>query len=315
MQKNPLSRLFVPQHLVYLDADLGQHWYKIARQLDGRVRLKAISRTKAKQPILVLDPGMPFRRRYQLALDRRFHRNALMAAADGMFPFPVVDGYFAIGEEAGSGYLYGIPRQQLDDILSAGVHNPQAILVSPAHSDSLHAALNGWLQRGSIADLLNGPKPINPALRSTLMLLTFTTLLLGGIWYNWDQQQAEQAELFQARYSKLRAEGEPLLTRYQAIKRMKSAISGLEELAAMPASTAQARLDMLLRALPEKTAIDRISYQDGRLKISGWGADPNSWLDLETGSFRLVEYNVLLNDTGRFQVESVEVETIVPESQ
>ncbi len=306
-----LSQPFVPQSLVYLAPDLTQHWYRIVRCLDGKIQLKPTTKT-GKHPVLVLDPAVPYRRRYPLVLDKRFHRNALMAAVDGMFPFQTDEGYFAIGEEADNGYLYGIPQQQLDEMLTQEIPQPRAVLVSTAHIDALHLALNRWIQRGSISDLLNNPRPINPALRSTSLLLVMTTLLLSGLWFNWNQQQAEQTEQFQARYSKLQTEGERLLTRYHAIKNMEAALLGLQELALMPASTAQAQMDMLMRTLPENTAIDRISYQNGRLKISGWGVDPKQWLDLETGSFRLLEYNALLNDIGRFQLESIEAKAKAP---
>ncbi len=274
-----LSLRGIPKTLVYIGPDETRRSFRIRVLWDGGLKLLPLEGDSySKAVILVLDATLPLRRLFRAPQKHRFTRNLLLMTSADAFPYDVDGACYALGERSGKSYIFSLPKVELEK-LTETIPNVRAILISESDQESaLLSALSRWFRQGNLYDLLGRARPIAPSTYRGIILSLLVAGLGLGLFTSWKQQQAKLEAKKQEYLELMESIATPLLQRRQTLASMVEAQRAFEALHVLPGATAINRIDRLLGLFPEGSRIERIQLKERELIVTGWGADPETWL-------------------------------------
>ena len=293
----------LPRDVVYLDQDGNPHRHRVRYRWDGSLKVVPGGAERFADFVLVLDPSLPFRRRFRMLGAGRFVRQALSDLASELFPFPREASRYALGELEREPYVFALPEDRLRELTERFARSPQAVLVARGQPDDLRQALSHWTRQGRSFDFLGRPRPVP---RSLLLTLLLAAALLGfAAWGGADlmDKYAGYRAAEDARLVQLKGEAELLAKRRVAIAHMNAAYAAVSGLVETGGGRIQTLLGPLVEALPPGDVELRSIVFDGEaLKVSGWAETGLDWIDGIAGEVTVLEHDKL-PERDRFEIE------------
>lgn len=292
----------LPRDVVYLDPDSNPHPHVVRYRWDGALDVVPGGSENSSEFVLVLDPGLPFRRRFRMPAAGRFARHGLSDLASELFPFSRDASHYALGEVEREPYVFALPDGQLRELSGRFSRAPQAVLVGRGQPRDLRHALSLWVGQGRAFDFLNRPRPIP---RSLLLSLLLAGALLGAaVWASGDLMQtfANYRDTKNARIAKLKSEAELLARRRVSIAHMNAAYAAVNGLFESGGGRMHTLLESLVNGLPDDIELRSVVFDGESLKVSGWSKSGVGWTEDIAGEVTVVEHDKL-PERDRFEIE------------
>lgn len=272
--------LLAPRWLVSVDAGFNLQAYRLCLHWNGRRALAPGTLPAGEPCYLVLHPGLPFRRKLQRFPTQSKAREVLLRAAPD--EFPLTDGVvtYCLGLRQNEGYVYALPGAFDDQLRERGLL-PDIVLVG--NSDALDEAvclssLEAYETYGATLAFGSRRRPLSRRWLLDLPLAASAALALALV--TWLTLGADPfAELLQGEHQRLQKETAVVAGQYAATESMLAARSQLARLREDPDAQLAAELAKLWDNVPPGHAIRRIEFKEGRLTVTGSGANANQWLE------------------------------------
>lgn len=280
-----------PRWALYVGKDGKKKFFRLSYRWDGALKIKPhSSEVIPKKYILILDTSLLFRRVFRIPEKRQLARSVLLASAADAFPFDLDNGRFALGEKGGATYIFGCMQSKFDQLIG-GNDSARAVLVSAgSEQGAILTALRQWLKWGALRDFLARPRPILPGVILTFLLVGILSGMAAYAVSVWMEKERELAHHQRAYIAKLRMAAEPLMQKRKTVTHMIEAEKALAGIALMPGGQATAKLNDVLISIPKGSRIDKITFEESKLEILGWGEDPQQWLKLPLLKMATIEY-------------------------
>jgi hypothetical protein len=277
---NSAARLrLLPRQIAVLDQHRDLREFLVRYRWDGGIRLLPVPQRKPQGTyVLVLDPALPYRRRFRLTASQRYSPQLFSELASGLFPFPKETTRYALGLLADQHYLFALPEEELEELTAVFPRPPWAVLVAPASREALCRVLSLWIGQGRFYDLLGNPRPLP---RSALLSVTLMGVLVGMTVLGGNHllsRYGERQEQLRVYTTALQARAALTERKRQAIPRMNAAYQSLQNLRDAPAGQAQKLLETLLQQIPARVEIRSLRFEAQELYVTGWGNNPLDWL-------------------------------------
>ena len=269
----------VPRRLVYLDRDENPHAFALRYRWDGSVRPVPTPKAAQGRYVLALDPAIPFRRRFHLATKKRYGRQVMSQLSAQLFPFPGEEACYALGHFEDQPYVFALQKDELQRLTGSLHREPDAVLVAAPGPAALRRALDRWILRGPVYDLLGNPRLLHGSV--LLALLLISTLAGIVVWAGGElgQRYVEQQQALGARTLALERQAKRLAQKQQVIAHMSAAHEAVTRLTASPSAPAQRVLEQLFNAIPPGVEIRSIVFKGDALRVSGWDETSLEWLE------------------------------------
>jgi len=263
--------------VLVVDSSLRITPYLLGYRWDGAVRVKPAAETGSLPYVVLVDAELLYWRRIGAGPAHRQAGEALLALAPENFPFgsdPTTT--YAIGEKEGGACFYALP-DEVRCRLPVKEEGIQAILpVEHADlPDVLAEAVERWFQRGKSADLATHPITPRHWLRAVLAMAFLGTM--AGVALLFANTSFAEHRL-RAKLLLQQTEIDRLQQQYQAVRKMEMGEKWVEQFRRKPGVLAVELLADLLQTIPEKHAIRKLEFKDGKLHIEGEGAALKGWL-------------------------------------
>ena len=275
-QRSPLA----PRWLTSVDTQMRMTTYRIRLHWNGRRTLEAATLPAGEPCYLVLHPGLPFRRKLQRFPAQAKAREVLLRTAPDEFPLTEGAVSYCLGLRQGEGYVYALPGEIDQQLRERGLQ-PDIVLVGNA--DSLDeatclATLKIYENYGATLAFGGRRRPLSRRWLLDLPLAASAALALALMaWLTLGPDPF--AELLSQEQKRLQQETASVAGQYAAAESMLAARDQLARLREDPDARLPAELAKLWHDMPSGHAIRRIEYKEGRLTVSGSGAEAGKWLE------------------------------------
>jgi len=272
--------LLAPRWLASVDAQMKVHAYRVRLHWNGRRTLEAATLPAGEPCYLVLDQGLPFRRKLQRFPAQARAREVLLRAAPDEFPLAEGPVSYCLGLRQGDGYVYALPGEINEQLHERGLQ-PDIVLVGSADTlDETHclATLETYERLGSSLAFGGRRRPLSrrwlldvPLAAGVAIALALTIWLATGA--------DPLAEFLNSKLERMRMETATAAGQYAAAESMLATRNQLDGLRESPGAGLPAELTTLWREVPPGHAIRRIEFKDGKLMVSGSGVEVGKWLE------------------------------------
>lgn len=272
-----LPRL-APEYLVTVAADARTTTlWRLRQRWNGQRSLEPAAPPPGTPCIVILDHGLPLRRRLQRLPQREKERRLLLLSAPDEFPVTTDSHVYGLGASTGEGYVYAVPRSLLERIRDDGCE-PALVLVADAvdRSDTCLAAIDQYAAHGP-SFAIGGGRFIDRgrlrriALGTTLGLIlaaSVALLAMPGIFGNLAEEQLARLEAETGELERILKSTESMAATMAAARRQQQ----------QPEARLPELLNQLFAGVPPGHAIRRFEVRDGKLLVAGEGAEVEAWL-------------------------------------
>jgi hypothetical protein len=266
-----------PRWLTVVDHEWKTSGYCIRYHWDGRCSLEPSPIPEHESSLVILDQALPYRRKLQGFPANERSRRALLKAAVDEFPLPPGQVNYALGIRGHDGYLYALPHEYRQKLLSCGV-SPAAILVAQESlaEPALLAVLQDLERYGTSFAIGGAQRYISRrAVISTLLVIVLSAqLLLIAVLALFPNPLNSLLEWERTR---LTQEAGDLPRKHSNTNIMLGEQQAIAKLKSSPEAQLPAELSRLISITPSGHSIQRIEYKDGLLKIAGTGESAAQW--------------------------------------